>query len=29
MNNNERWKMYYDIQSLKKIGLNVSQIVGG
>jgi len=26
MHSNERWKMYYDIQSLKEIGLNVSQI---
>ncbi|WP_099083379.1 helix-turn-helix domain-containing protein [Desulforamulus profundi] len=26
MNNRERWKMYYEIQSLKEMGLNVSQI---
>jgi len=26
MNNSERWKMYHEIQSLKKTGLNVSQI---
>lgn len=26
MNNSERWKMYHEIQSLKKMGLNVSQI---
>ena len=26
MHNNERWKMYYEAQSLKEIGLNISQI---
>ena len=26
MNNHERWNMYYEVQSLKKLGLNVSQI---
>ncbi len=26
MHINERWKMYYEVQSLKEIGLNISQI---
>lgn len=26
MNSSERWKMYYEVQALKKLGLNVSQI---
>jgi len=26
MYSSERWKMYYDIKSLKEMGLNVSQI---